>query len=120
MQLIHYAYVHQVVTADILNVLPAGLVAIAVLLVFADLHAAPIFRCAAYGEETEIQVAHLTHITLPLNQHTLAVECEFHKITVVAVLAILWFALHLSQVVVVVLLTLLKAHVSVAHGAQAD
>ena len=68
----------------------------------------------------EIQVARLTHITLPLNQHILVAVCEFHKITVVAVLAILWFALHHSQAVAVDLLTHSKARVSVVHGAQAD
>ena len=120
MQRTHYVCAHQVDGADILNVSPAGLVVIAVFLVFAELHAAQTLQYAEHGVEIEIQVVPLTHITLPLNQHTLVAECVFHKITVVAVLAILWFALHLSQAVVVVLLTLLKVHVSVVHGAQAD
>ena len=120
MQHTRYAYVHQAAGADIHSVLPAGLVVTVVLVVFAEQLADMILQFAEHGAEIEIQVALLTHITLPLNQHILAAECVFHKIIVVAVLAILWFALHLSQVAVAVQLTLLKARVSVVHGAQAD
>jgi hypothetical protein len=79
-----------------------------------------ILQFAEHGAETKIPAVLLTHITLPLNQHILVAVCVFHKITVVAVLAILWFALHLSQEAAVALLTLLKALVSVVHGVQAD
>jgi type IV secretory pathway TrbL component len=60
--------------ADIHNVLPAGLVAIVVFLVFADLLAAQTFHCAVCGAVTEIPAVVLTHITLRLSQHTLAAE----------------------------------------------
>jgi hypothetical protein len=57
--------------ADIHNVLPAGLVAIVVFLVFADLLAAQTFHYAVYGAAIEIPAVALTRITLRLNQHIL-------------------------------------------------
>ena len=73
-QHIHCAYAHLAAMADTHNVLPVGLVAIAVFLVFADLLAALTFHCAVYGAATEIPAVALTHITLRLSQHTLAAE----------------------------------------------
>jgi hypothetical protein len=116
----HYVYVRRAAGADIHNVLPAGTDAIVVLVAFVEQLAVLILQFAEHGAETKIPAVLMTHITLPLNQHILVAVCVFHKITVVAVLAILWFALHLSQEAAVALLTLLKALVSVVHGVQAD
>ena len=70
-QLTHYVYVHQVAGAGTHNVLQAGTAVIAVFHVFAELLVEQTFHYVVYGAVIEIQVAPLTHITLPQNQLTL-------------------------------------------------